>query len=186
MISDVRLTLVFVCVLLPCAALAQTAPPPQPPSSPLTIRIGDADILPGGFIEALAIVRSTNVGSGAATPIATIPFDNTPQGHLHETRLSAQTSRLNVLGTTKVGNATVKGFVEIDFLGNDAGNTFVYTNSHIPRMRHAWAQYASGKFEFTAGQAWTLLVPNRNGLSPASADVFVTQNLDANIQAGLV
>jgi hypothetical protein len=183
MTSYLRLALVFVCLLLPCAVLAQTS---SPPSSPLTIRIGDADILPGGFIDALGIVRSTNVASGPATTFATIPFDNTPQGNLHETRFSAQTSRLNVLGTTRVGNATVKGFFEIDFLANDAGNAFVYANSHVPRMRHGWAQYANGTFEFTAGQAWTLLVPNRNGLSPASADVFLTQNLDANIQVGLV
>jgi hypothetical protein len=183
-----RIALVLLYLLpAPIAAFAQPAtPPPQPPASPLTIRIGDADILPGGFVDALAIVRSTNVASGPATTFATIPFDNTPQGHLHETRLSAQTSRLNVLGTTKVGAATVKGFFEIDFLGNDAGNVFVYANSHTPRMRHAWVQYARGRIEFTAGQAWTMLVPNRNGLSPASADVFLTQNLDANIQLGLV
>jgi hypothetical protein len=175
-------------VLLPSLVFAQTAAPPAQPAtpSPLTIRIGDAEVLPGGFIDALAIVRSTNVGSGPATTFATIPFDNTPQGNLHETRLSAQTSRLNVLGTTKVGDATVKGFFEIDFLGNNPGNAFVTANSHTPRMRHAWAQYARGTFEFTAGQTWTLLVPNRNGLSPASADVFLTQNLDANIQLGLV
>lgn len=187
MTSRVCVLLVFVSALLPAVAIAQAAaPPPQPPPSPLTIRIGDAELLPGGFLDALAIVRSTNVGSGPATTFATIPFENTPQGHLPETRLSAQTSRLNVLGTTKVGGATVKGFFEIDFLGNDAGNAFVYANSHIPRMRLAWAQYAAGKFEFTAGQAWTLLVPNRSGLSPATPDLFVTQNLDANIQTGLV
>jgi len=187
MTDRLRIALVlFSLVFLPAAAFAQAAPPAQPPAtSPLTIKIGDAEILPGGFFDALAIVRSTNVGSGPATTFATIPFDNTPQGNLHEVRLSAQTSRLNALGTTKVGDATVKGFFEIDFLGNDAGNAFVYANSHTPRMRLAWAQYARDTFEITAGQAWTMVVPNRNGLSPATPDVFVTQNLDANIQVGL-
>jgi hypothetical protein len=184
----IRLALTILSMLLPSLAHAQTAPPPAqpPPSSPLTIRLGDADFLLGGFIDALAIVRSTNVGSGPATTFATIPLGNTVPGHLHETRFSSQTSRVNLLATTKVGDAAVKGFLEIDFLGAGPANAFVYANSHTPRMRHAWFQYSRGKFDFMGGQSWTLITPNRNGLSPASADVVTTQNLDANLQAGLV
>jgi hypothetical protein len=88
--------------------------------------------------------------------------------------------------TTKVGSASMRSFLEIDFLGNGPGNAFVTANSHTPRMRHAWAQYTRGKFDFTGGQAWTFLMPNRNGLSPASADVVPTQVLDANLHVGLV
>src|SRR5262245_40253560 len=167
--SRFRLALTLVCTLLPSMALAQAAPAQPATTSPLTIHLGDADFLIGGFIDALGIVRSTNVGSGPATTFGTIPFDNTPQGNLHETRLSAQTSRLNLLITTKAGQASVRSFLEIDFLGNDAGNVFVYSNSHVPRMRLAWVQYSRGKFDFTGGQAWTFLVPNRSGLSPATA-----------------
>jgi hypothetical protein len=171
----------------PAHAPAQAAPAQQPPpASPLAIHLGDADFLIGGFIDALAYSRSTNVGSGPATTFATIPFGNTVAGHLRETRFSAQTSRANLLITTRVGGAAVRSFLEIDFLGAGAGNAFVTANSHTPRMRHAWAQYTRGKFDFTGGQAWTLLMPNRNGLSPASADVVPTQGLDANLHAGLV
>ena len=110
------------------------APPAAPATAPRgarqprrsTIRLGDADFLIGGFLDATAIVRSTNVGSGPATTFATIPLGNTPQGHLHETRFSSQTSRLNLLVTTKVGSAAVKASVEIDFLGNGPANAFVY------------------------------------------------------------
>ena len=73
-----RFTLAFLLVLVPTAVMAQSTPAPAPqppaqppPSSPLTIRIGDAEILPGGFIEALAIGRSTYVGSGPPTALAT-------------------------------------------------------------------------------------------------------------------
>jgi hypothetical protein len=134
----------------------------------------------------MALVRSTNLGSGLPTTFSTIPLDGTPQANLHETRLSSQTSRATLLLTTKAGAAAVRGFLEIDFLGAGPGNAFVTANSHTPRMRHAWAQYTRGKFSFTGGQAWTLLTPNRNGLSPASADVFFSQNLDPNLQLGLV
>ena len=131
-------------------------------------------------------MRSTNVGSGLATTFGTIPFENTPQGNLHETRLSSQNSRVNLLVTTKVGAAAVRSFLEIDFLGDGPANAFVTANSHTPRMRHAWAQSSRGKFDFTGGQTWTLLTPNRNGLSPVSRDVVTSQNLDANLQLGLV
>jgi hypothetical protein len=188
--SIFRFLLVALCVLPAAAAHAQTAtpatPPPPPATSPLTIHLGDADFLIGGFLDATAIMRSTNVGSGVATTFSTIPLGNTPQGHLRETRFSSQSSRLNLLVTTKVGSAAVKGFVEIDFLGNGPGNAFVTANSHAPRLRHGWAQYRRGKFDFTGGQTWTLMTPNRNGLSPVSGDVVTSQNVDANLQLGLV
>jgi hypothetical protein len=175
------------CIALPTASLAQTAPAPaQPPPSPLTIRLGEADFRIGGFLDAAAVTRSTNTGNGLATAFGTIPFANTPQGHLHETRLSSQTSRVNLLVTTKFGAADVRSFLEIDFAGAGPANAFVTTNGHTPRMRLAWGQYTRGKFDFTGGQTWTLLTPNRNGLSPASADVVTSQNLDLNLQLGMV
>jgi len=172
---------------LPAVARAQTAPAPAqpPPTSPLQIRAGDTDFRIGGFVDAGAVVRSTNTGNGLATAFGSIPFDNTPQGNLHETRLSAQGSRLNLLVNAKAGSAAVRGFLEIDFFGAGPANAFVYTNAHTPRLRNAWVQYTRGKFEFTGGQVWTLLTPNRNGLSPVSADVVTSQNLDINLQLGL-
>ena len=172
--------------LLPTVAAAQPAPTQPPPTSPLTIHIGDADFLVGGFLDVVAVTRSTNVASGLPTTFASIPFENTPQGNLRETRLSSQSTRLNVLVTTTVGDAAVKGFLETDFLGAGPTNAFVTTNGHTLRLRHAWAQYAQGRFEFTGGQAWTLMTPNRNGLSPVTSDVVPTQNLDPNLQLGLV
>jgi hypothetical protein len=186
-------SLAVICLAAaPVSAQAQTpapapAPAPAPPpTSPLTIRLGDADFLIGGFLDAAAILRSTNVGSGVPTTFSTIPFDNTPQGNQRETRLTAQNTRLNLLVTTKVGSAAVKGFFEVDFLGAGPANAFVTANAHTMRLRHGWFQYARGGFEFTGGQTWTLLMPNRNGVSPVSADVVFSQTLDANLQLGLV
>src|SRR6185295_4663225 len=120
-----RFFLALLCVLLPVAARAQTTtpaptqptqptPPPPPATSPLTIHLGDADFLIGGFLDATAIMRSTNVGSGLTTTFGSIPFDNTPAGNLSETRFTAQNSRLSLLVTSKVGSAAVKGYVETD------------------------------------------------------------------------
>jgi len=52
-------------------------------------------------------------------------------------------------------------------------------------MRVFWGQYRHGGFEFLAGQSWSLMTPNRNRLSPETADVFFGQTVDPNYQAGL-
>ena len=40
-------------------------------------------------------------------------------------------------------------------------------------------------FEILAGQDWSMLTPNRKGLSPLPSDIFYTQNMDTNYQLGL-
>ena len=173
---------------------AQTPSPPdapaaQPgsgaPSSPLAIHVGDADLLFGGFIDATAIRRTTNTGSGLGTSFGTIPFGNTVQGHMNDTQFSSQNSRLTLQATSKVGTADLKGVLELDFLGNAPNGLTVTANSNTFRMRVFWGQYRKGAFDFLAGQAWSLMTPNRNGLSPETAGIFFTQTLDPNSQAGL-
>ena len=43
-----------------------------------------------------------------------------------------------------------------------------------------------GKFEFLAGQSWSLMTPNRKGISPLPGDIFYSQDIDVNYQLGLV
>ena len=187
-----RSALVAILTLLSVAALAQTppaeptAPQPSPPSSPLAIHVGDADLLIGGFIDATSIRRSTNTGSGLGTSFGTIPFGNTVQGNMKDTQFSSQGSRVSLQATSKYGAANLKAFLELDFLGNAPTGLNVTTNSNTPRMRLYWGQYRQGAFEFVTGQAWSLLTPNRNGLSPDTADVFASQVVDPNLQAGMV
>jgi hypothetical protein len=162
-----------------------------PPSSPLAIHVGDADLLIGGFMDMTAIMRSTNTGNGLGTNFSNFPFTTTatgtpnPTGNLSETRFSAQNSRITLQATSKVGSASLKGYIEADFLGNTAQNLNITSNSNGVRMRLYWAQYQQGKFEFLGGQSWSLIVPNRNGLSPMPGDLFYSQDVDTNYQAGL-
>ena len=184
-------------VLVAAVAAAQPAQTPSPPddpaaqpgsgapSSPLAIHVGDADLLFGGFIDATAIRRTTNTGSGLGTAFGTIPFANTVQGHMNDTQFSSQNSRLTLQATSKAGTADLKGVLEMDFLGNAPNGLTVTANSNTLRMRVFWGQYRQGAFDFLAGQAWSLMTPNRNGLSPETADIFFTQTLDPNSQAGL-
>ena len=156
-----------------------------PPSSPLALKVGDAELLIGGFMDAAVISRDVNTGNGIGTSFGTIPFGNTFQGNLPETKFSAQNSRLTLQATTKVGGADVKGYLEVDFLGNAPNGLNVTSNSNTLRMRLYWVQYRNNKFEFLAGQSWSMMTPNRNGLSPMPGDIFYSQDYDTNYQMGL-
>jgi len=177
----------------PATPAAAPAPPPQivtntpvpTPTSPLALHIGDADITLGGFMDATSVTRSTNPGTGIGTSFGSLPFSNAPAGQLPETRLSAQNSRITLGATSKAGDATIKGYVEADFLGNAATSLDVTSNANTLRMRLYWVQATTGKFEFLAGQSWSFLTPNRNGLSPNPGDIFYSQDMDTNYQMGL-
>lgn len=133
----------------------------------------------------MVLTRSTATGAGIPTSFGTIPFGNTPQGNLSEMKFSAQNSRLSLQATSKHEAWNVKGYVEVDFLGNAPNGLNVTSNGNTLRMRLYWAQLTTGKFEFLAGQSWSLLTPNRNGLSPVPADIFFSQTVDTNYQMGL-
>lgn len=155
-------------------------------SSPLSISIGNAQFTPFGFVDATLYGRSTNVGSGIGTNFGGIPFENTAASHLSEVNFSAQNSRIGFRVDSTVHGARVLGYFEGDFLGSQPGNAFVTSNSNTFRMRNVFVDIRKGKFEVLAGQDWSLATPNRNSLSPLPSDIFYTQNMDTNYQAGLV
>src|SRR5947209_16755408 len=162
-----------------------TEQPEASKPSPLSFRIGGAEFTPGGFVDFENVFRSTNTGNVIGTNFGQIPFSNTVQGHLTEFRSSAQFSRLSMKVTDKFKSMDVTGYAEMDFNGNDAANVFVTANGHTNRLRLYWLDVKKGKWEFDAGQLWSWLTPNRVGIGPATSDLFVTQNEDANINVGL-
>jgi hypothetical protein len=139
----------------------------------------------GGFLDATAFFRTTNLGSGIGTSFGGLPYSNSVAGRLTETRFSAQNSRISLMFQTPVGSANVKAYVESDFLGFQPTNANQTSNSDSLRLRLYWVQVQTGKFEFLGGQTWSFLVPNRQGLSPMPADLFYTQDMDTNYQVGL-
>jgi len=186
----------------PAESAGSTAQPPAEPSpaatqeedknqgkkpSPLYFEIGKARFSPGGFVDLTSFTRSTNLGSGIATAFQSLPFNNTPAGRLSETHFSAQYSRLSLKVDAPVTDATsLTGYVEADFLGFQPANAFITSNSNSLRMRVYWANVKHGNWEVLGGQEWSLLTPNRVGLSPYTPDVFYTFNEDPNFQVGLI
>jgi hypothetical protein len=155
-------------------------------ASPLSFKIGIADFTPFGFMDFTTLYRSTLNGGDIGSSFGSIPYGNTANGQLSETRFSAKNSRLGLRVDSTVGDTKVLGYVETDFLGNAATNINVASNSDVMRMRVYFVDLRNGDWEFLAGQDWSLMTPNRKGLSPVPGDIFYTQNVDTNYQVGLV
>jgi hypothetical protein len=163
---------------------------PDDSSSPLQFKLGDAYFTPVGFLDMTSVVRSTNPGSGIGTNFGSIPYGNAQAGALSETFLSPQNSRIGMRIDTAFKDWKVMGYWESDFLGQVGsppnGGLAVSSNPFVFRLRLYWVDVQKGKFEFLAGQSWSLMTPNRVGVSPLPSDVFYTQNMDVNYQLGLV
>jgi len=168
----------------PAVAVTQ-ADVQKPKESPLSFRIGGTDFTPGGFVDFHNIFRTENTGNVVSTGFNGIPFSNTPAGQLTEFRSTGQYSRWNLKISGKYGENNIVGFVEGDFNGNDPANVFVTTNPHTLRLRLFYLTLRRGKWEFTAGQAWGLMTPNKVGVSPHGADLATTTAADGNIHVGV-
>lgn len=160
--------------------------PSQKPS-PLSLKLGPAVFTPGGWADLTGIFRTTDIGSGTGTSFGSIPYNNMlPQAALSEFRMTAQTSRLSMRVDIPAGDATlVTGYAESDFNGFQPPNAFISTNSSTFRLRLFWADVQHGKWELLGGQSWSLLTPNRFGLSPLPENIFTSYRLDTNYLAGL-
>ena len=171
----------------PATASSKPAQGDQSDQAPLYFKIGGAEFTPLGFLDFTGVYRSTDVGSGIGTSFGNIPFNgSSPAGRLSETRFSAQNSRIGIKVEAKPDNFDVTGYLEADFLGNAPGNLEVTSHSDTLRMRLYWVDVRRGKWEVLGGQSWSMMTPNRKGISAMPGDLFYTQAIDTNYQVGLV
>jgi hypothetical protein len=184
-------------IIPPSAAAPAAVPPPDsssaaqpavsaPDESPLQLHIGTASITPVGFMDFTTVWSNHDRGSGIGTNFAGIPYGNVFQNNLSEFRESMQNSRIGFRVDASVLGAQVMGYMEADFLGNNPGNVAVTSNSNTMRSRLYWVDVRKGGWEVLGGQTWSLLTPNRTGISPLPGNVFYSQDMDVNYQAGLV
>jgi hypothetical protein len=151
----------------------------------LSIHFGKARLTPGGWVDFTSYYRSTDVGSGLGTSFAAIPFNNTVLGGLSETRFTAQGSRVSLRADETFGAVRVFGYAEADFNGFLPSNGYVSTNSDSLRLRVYFTDLKRGQWELLAGQSWSMLTPNRVGVSPFLSEIYNTLHLDTNYQVGL-
>jgi hypothetical protein len=152
--------------------------------SPLYFKIGGAEFYPYGFMELMNTTRTTQLG-GIATNYGSVPFNNTVAGRLSEDRISLQYSRLGLRTHAKFGEADVNGYIEADFLGYQPANAYITTNNDTLRLRLYMVDYKRGKLEILGGQTWSMMAPNRVGLSGMPGDNIYSQDVDPNLQLGL-
>lgn len=150
-----------------------------------SIKLGDAILTLGGFVDFENIFRTTNTQSNIATNFGGIPYNNTAQGRVSELRTTAQFSRLNVKVTETFHGNNIAGYVEGDFGGNDSTGVYQSVNPHTNRLRLYFADVRRSKWEFLAGQTWSWLTPNRTGIGPMPPDLAITYNEDQNLGVGV-
>jgi hypothetical protein len=175
--------------LTPSAAIhaaAQLPPKEEEQVSPLQFHIGSATLTPVGFMDFTGVFHNHAAGGSIGTSFGSIPYGTTAYTtNLSEIRLSMQNSRIGFRTDADVMGAHVIGYMEADFLGNNGTNVAVSSNSNTLRSRLYWVDIMKGNWELLGGQTWSLITPGRVGISPLPADIFYTQDMDVNYQAGL-
>ena len=155
------------------------------------IEVGPAKIRIGGYVGLHGIYPSTNSGGGLGTGFGSIPYADTVQGNVSETRLSAQASRLSIRVDADFPEGPrfrrLSGYFEMDFAGSTPGNVAVTASGADLRLRLAFAEVQYGQsFFLAAGQAFSLMTAPKDQLSLWPADVELTQAVDLNYVAGMV
>jgi hypothetical protein len=159
---------------------------PDTNAVPPYLRFGSVCITPVGFVDATFVWRDKNAASGIGTNFGSVPYNNVATGKLSESRFSIQNSRLGLRIDGDWKGTHFIGYNEFDFLGTSAGLNLNTTNGAVvPRLRLYWVDARKGGWEFLAGQSWSMLTPNRVGISPLPGDLFYTQVMDVNYMAGL-
>ncbi len=159
---------------------------PDTNSVPPYLRLGSVCITPVGFVDATFVWRDKNGASGIGSNFGSIPYNNVVNGKLSEDRFSIQNSRLGLRVDGDWKGTHFIGYNEFDFLGTSGSNATTVTNGAVvPRLRLYWVDVRRGGWEFLAGQSWSMLTPNRVGISPLPGDIFYSQVMDVNYMAGL-
>jgi hypothetical protein len=153
---------------------------------PPYLRFGSVCITPIGFMDATFVWRDKNAASQIGSNFGSIPYNNVVNGKLSEDRFSIQNSRLGLRVDGDWKGTHFIGYNEFDFLGTSGSNATTVTNGAVvPRLRLYWVDVRRGGWEFLAGQSWSMLTPNRVGISPLPGDIFYSQVMDVNYMAGL-
>jgi hypothetical protein len=186
----------------PLPAVAAPLPPYQKPATtgasgnpceagpdaqtPAYLRIGNTCIIPIGFMDLTPFWRDKNAASSMGSNFGSVPYNNTANGNLSEFHFSSQNSRIGFRVDGDWKGAHFIGYNEFDFNGASGSTTLAVSNGAIvPRLRLFWVDVKKGKLEFLAGQSWSMLTPNRKGISALPGDLFYSQVVDINYIAGL-
>ena len=137
--------------------------------SPSALHLKGITITPGGFLAAETVWRSHALGSDINTPFNSVPYDGANASALSEFFGSGRQSRMSMLAEGKLSSATIRGYVETDFLSAGVTSNNNQSNSYTLRQRQAYAQAAlNSGWTFTGGQMWSLVAETKKGVENRS------------------
>lgn len=167
----------------PCEAPEPAAGTVVPPY----IRMGNVCVVPIGFMDFTGFYRDKAAATGTlGSNFGSVPYNNGPSGNLSEYHFSLQNSRLGFRVDGDWKGTHFIGYNEFDFNGTGGATNYAVTNGAIvPRLRLFWVDVRKGHWEFLGGQSWSMMTPNRVGLSALPGDLFYSQVIDINYIAGL-
>ncbi len=148
-------------------------------------RLGGVTVTLGGYIEALAIVRTRNEVSDFSSNFQSDPYPQSPTYHEPEFRGSSRSSRFSLLIEGKPSTTVrVAGYFETDFGAAGISSNSNESNSYALRIRQAYATYDNSDWGFhvLAGQAWSMLVVDRVGITPRQEALALVP--DGNVHVG--
>jgi hypothetical protein len=132
---------------------------------PATIRYKGVSLTPGGFIAAETAFRQRAESADINTQFTGIPFPGNALSKVNENVFSGRQSRATLLAESKIGNAKLTGYFEMDFLGAGVTSNNRQSNSYVFRQRQLWGQLAfDSGLSVTGGQMWSLAVENRKSI----------------------
>jgi hypothetical protein len=150
---------------------------------PLTIRFKGIDITPGGFLAAETVNRQRAMSDDIDTQFNAIPFSGNSTGRLSEMNLTARQSRLSLKAAAKVGDTSVYGYYEADWLGTGVTSNNRQSDSYVFRQRQLFsrADFANG-WAVSGGQMWSLATEDRIGT--VNLTEWIPQTIDPQYQVG--
>ncbi|HKW97513.1 MAG TPA: hypothetical protein VJN43_07250 [Bryobacteraceae bacterium] len=144
------------------------------PAAPVVVHVGLLTLRPTAFFDVAGVTRSDMTMDSMNTKLGKIPLADTPSG----SQGTLRTSRMHLTGTIPFGEAKLTGYMESDFMNFTA-------NQNMYRWRQYWGRLDYGSWELLGGQAWSLLRPNRAGMS-TEKDMMHTDLIDSGYQVGLL
>lgn len=135
------------------------------------MRIGPLLLRPSGFFDNITMWRTASTPDSVYTRFGLIPLAETPDEWLN----SSGHSRTALEGAFEARGRWL-GYYESDFLDSPGRSPY--------RLRQFWGQYERGAWRILAGQAWSLLRPNRKGISSQS-DLMNTVVVEPAYHVGL-
>lgn len=163
-------------------ALQETQKMIHDAESPIALHYKGINITPVGFLAAETVWRAHALGADINTPFNSIPMPGAEADRVSEFFGSGRQSRIGMLAEGKLSNATLRGYVEADFLSAGITSNNNQSNSYTLRQRQMWAQASlNDGLSFTGGQMWSLVTETKKGMDNRTEALPMTIDPQYNV-----